>query len=88
MKSNSCIRGVILLMAFLFLVSFVGCYRNDLKDDSPSVVPSVTIAPVFETADTTVVGKENISSLDKLIKLNQIISIEEYKLNEYYFEIY
>ncbi len=75
-------------MAFLFLVSFVGCYRNDLKDDSPSVVPSVTIAPVFETADTTVVGKENISSLDKLIKLNQIISIEEYKLNEYYFEIY
>ena len=88
MKSGIFTQWVIIILVFLFLVSSMGCKLNDVNDKSQSKVPSVTITPASEDVDTAAVDKQGISRLEDLTKLDQIISIEEYELNDYYFEIY
>lgn len=88
MRTNICAGLIILVLSLLFLVSFAGCVGNNANDISTSITPSATITPTSDSVETISLDNKDIDQIGDLDKLDQVISINEVILSEYYYELY
>ncbi len=88
MNTKISINVISLAVSFLFLFSFAGCSQSDPDDIPSKETPSAIITPIIEAVEAAAVDNMDIKRLEDMEKLDQIISIEEVKLSDYYYELY
>jgi dipeptidyl aminopeptidase/acylaminoacyl peptidase len=78
-------------MSLIIIFSFVGCAKNYVTDiqltESPEA-PSAIITPASDSLESAAVDNNDINRLDDINKLDQVISVNEVKLTEFYYEEY